>query len=99
MSPIQPQDYFDVSPRPSGRCTVLYGRTGQTSKPLLISHHIVYLRGAETTRHGEINMYKPDVYVWKYDLCRNIMISDPLALEVVQSRGFAETLAEDQWCD
>lgn len=96
MSPIQFQDYFDVSPHPSGRCTVLYGSTEQTSKPLLRSHRIVYLQGAETTCPDKINMYKPDLYVWKYELCCNIMISEH---KVVRRQDFAGMFAKAWWCN
>lgn len=44
----KPRNYIDVFPRASGRCTVLYSRTEQTSQPLfLLFHIIVYLQGAE----------------------------------------------------
>ncbi len=48
VSQTKSQDYVDVFPRPSGRCTVLYSSTEQTSQPLLLLIHIiVYLQGAE----------------------------------------------------
>lgn len=97
MSPIQSQDYFDVSPHPSGRCTVLYGSTEQTSKPLLISHCIVYLQGAETTCPDKINMYKPDLYVWKYELCCNIMISEHQLLFQRPGGVIERLLGTTQW--
>lgn len=55
VSQTESQDYIDVFRRPSGRCTVLYSRTEQTSKPLLLLLHIiVYLQGAEIDKYVQI---------------------------------------------
>lgn len=47
MSRIQSQDYFDVSPHPSGRCTVLYW--ADLKAPLNITPHSIPPRGWDYT--------------------------------------------------
>lgn len=68
VSQTKTHDYIDVSHQPSGRCTVLYSSTEQTSQPLLLLFHIiVYVQGAvvvyEKIRRSQIHLYGNMIYV------------------------------------